>query len=103
MKLELKQALRKMGYRHMGKGVWGKPVAYHLLTVQVEKEKVRFTNYFKGVQDKVLVWESKVLDAEDYEASLKLGEYATRTDVGQPYHSSSFGFLTREEMFADML
>ncbi len=98
---ELKLALRQMGYRHMVKDVWGKPVGYHLLTVHVAKNgEVVLTNSFKGENGKIHVWNTYVLVDEHYLASLK---WAERESPAKMYHASTFEFLTPEELYADLL
>jgi hypothetical protein len=93
-------ALRQMGYRHMGKGVWGKPVGYHLLTVHTKAKAAVFTNHFKGAKDQPLVWNRHGLDPEDYLSSLKFAERGTRLNMAQP---SEYQFVTPDEQFADIL
>lgn len=103
MNTKLTTALRRMGYRHMGKGVWAKPVAYHLFTVRLVKDVPTFTNYFLGAKKKILVYDNHVISDKDggYEDSLKFAEYSTRTNVGSLGFNSDFGFLTKEDAIAD--
>lgn len=100
---ELTKALRLMGYRHMGNGIWGKPVGYHLLTVRMSDDEAHFSNHFKGVPGKVLLWSSHKLEVynKDYLDAIKVAEFSTRIDVG--LRPSSFEFLSREEQLSDLL
>lgn len=102
---EIKDALRGMGYRPMGRGVWGKPVAYHLLAVREGKEGLVLVNCFTGADpQKILTWDCHPLDITRLEESLRSSEYATRLNVGQPSQTTlSFAFLMPEERYADLL
>ena len=106
MDKKLQTAAQKMGYRHMGRGVWAKPVAHHLLTVHEVGGVAIFKNYFVGVQDQLLLWSAGDLKSSGsggYEAAIKDAEYGTRFNVGLPVRSSDFGFLTKVEMVEAML
>lgn len=100
MNAELKQALRSMGYRPLATGVWAKPIAYHLLVVKMHKGQAELENHFVGAGGQKLLWDRHTLSAENYTESIKLAEYATRTDI---YQQSDYQFILPEERFADIL
>lgn len=92
-------ALKRLGYRPMGKGAWGKPVAYHLFLVKDGK----WSNHFVGADGNHYVWSSKSLDPKDYESSIAFAEYETRTDVGGATVGSRFGFMTAADHWEGIL
>lgn len=106
MNEKLRQAMKRLGYRHMGKGAWGKPVAYHLFLIKMKGKVAEFTNYFRGANDKIYVFNSHTIEDTDnsggYEHSIKFAEYDTRTDVGGTGRSD-FGFITPEDVFSDLI
>jgi hypothetical protein len=105
---ELITAITRLGYRHMGKGCWGKPIAYHLcVVVSKDKEPPEWRNYFIGANKQMLIWQSRIVEpngteVKDYENYIKATEFASRYDVGQ-YLVTDFGFLTQEEYFKGVM
>lgn len=102
----LEKAMRRMGYRQMKKGIWGKPFGYHLLILNATKTPFVFQNWFKGVPKEPLLWDSCELNPsdKDYEEAIKRYEYSTKVDVGSPgINAVDFGFLTNEEVILEML
>ncbi len=100
---KFKRALTRMGYRHMGNEVWGKPVAFHLLIVFLDAGTLTMFNHFKGANNQVLLWDRHELDVDNLESSIKFAEYGTRVDVGQPSSGGDFSFITQKEMIESFL
>lgn len=95
---EMQQALRKMGYREMKVDVWGKPMGHTLSTYEFQKNL--FTQWFKGENDKMLVWTSETIpptaDGKQNIQNIKDWErYFCKFNVGNP--NAEFEFLTTQE------
>lgn len=92
-----------MGYRQLRKGVWAKPVAFHLFFF--ETDKMLWTNFFKGANDTMLVWNTETYKEKDWEVDgkpnfllfLKYTEQYTRIDTRNV--DSEFEFMTEEELY----
>lgn len=93
-------SLVRQGYRKLKAGYWAKPVGNNLFVVTVEKGGYKFTNYFYGMNDKLLVWDSKTIDEEEFESNLRYVERHTNINVGA-YHD--FSFISKEEYFNSVL
>lgn len=99
----LEGELIKMGYRQLREGVWAKPVAFHLFLF--EKDKMLWTNFFKGQNDTLLVWNTETYKEKDWEVDgkssfllfLKYTEQYTRIDTRNV--DSEFEFMTEEELY----
>ena len=100
MEPELKQALQKMGYRHMGNDIWGKPIAYHLLIVRMIDNKPTMVNHCMGIQNQLLIWDRQSLESDNYESSLKMAEFSTSKEV---VNGGDFGFLTTDQQISALL
>lgn len=90
--------LAKLGYRKMNNRLWGKPVGYQLFTVEVAAPKLRWTNHFKGADDKMHVWNSDEFETEDELKSLEASTKMVLNCVG-----TDFGFLTPTQQFNELL
>jgi len=98
------EILTSMGYRLLKPGVWAKPVAYHLFMFEVDKKL--WTNFFKGANEALCIWNSETYKEEDWVTDaggepdflyfLKYSEYNTRSDTS---NYSSFEFLTAKEVW----
>jgi hypothetical protein len=101
-KKDIKLALTKMGYRELEKNVWAKPIANHLFTYDLEKSE--WLNIFKGLTDKILVWNSHnfgVLENEaDFLRKLKMCE---STNISSGNEETNFEFLTVDDQLAEFL
>ena len=83
-----REALLSMCYREEKPGKWCKPVAFQLFVF--EEKTNTWTNWFKNIQDELVIWESKRLEADrDPLRELKEFETWTRTDL---YCSPASGF-----------
>lgn len=101
------EILIKMGYRTLKKGVWAKPVAFHLFLF--EMDKMLWTNFFKGNNNAMLVWNTETYKEEDWGVDgkpnfllfLKYTEQYTRIDTRNV--DSEFEFLTDQEIYSLIL
>ena len=82
-------ALISMGYRDMGKGAYGKPVAGEILLVRSETREI--TLVFRGASGQICVWNRSVLP-ENFEASDIIVEECGLMGRfrGEPYQGFSF-------------
>jgi len=95
--------LIKMGYRQLRKDVWAKPVAFHLFLF--EMDKMLWTNFFKGANDSMQIWNTETYIEKDWEVDgkssfllfLKYTEQYTRSDTRNV--DSEFEFMTEEELY----
>lgn len=98
-KKQIEIALNKMGYRHMDKDVWGKPIGNHIFTVNVKTGE--WLNLFKALTDETHIWESKLITVPDNEkdflSTLKM--YEQYTNISSGSNETNFEFLTIEEQF----
>jgi len=94
--------LVKMGYRSLKPKIWAKPVAFHLFLF--EEEKLLWTNFFKGVDGQMLIWNTETYKEKDWEVDgkeefllfLKYTEQYTRIDTRNV--DSEFEFLSIIEL-----
>jgi len=92
-----------MGYRELKNGIWAKPVAFHLFFF--EMDKMLWTNFFKGADNTMCVWNTETYKEKDWEVDgkeefllfLKYTEQYTKTDTRNV--DSEFEFLTDEELY----
>jgi hypothetical protein len=96
------QILKSMGYRFMKDNKWGKPVGWHLFVVEIDL--LRWTNWFIGNNQKLLIWDSETLEKsyhEDFMMFLKNCE--THTKIYTITNNSKFEFLNTQEQYELML
>lgn len=112
------RALMAMGYRRMAepeeslqfgtREYWGKPYVNTLLLVLIETNRVEFSCWFKGANEKRLLWNrheesfDNALQGADTPVAamvqwLKYHEGYTAREGGFQELPSSFEFLTRED------
>jgi hypothetical protein len=107
MNIELNTALKKLGYREMTKGIFGKTVAFHLLYVDTTADKPEMINWFVGAGDgKIAIWNKQSLElvqGSNYLDLIKSCECYTRFDVGLPQCPSKFEFLTSQQFLEEVL
>ena len=98
---KIKDALLKMGYRTMSPGVFGKPLGHTLITFEIDK--MLLTQWFTSPDGKPCIWNSEILNAEDdFLIQIKTIEtYGIRVGIGN--YSSSFEFLTPEQVMSGIL
>lgn len=91
-----------MGYRLMQAKTWGKPFGNTLITF--EEDRLEFTQWFKGSNDKVLRWNSEVItpgtDEENIITVKNFENYGCRTGLGSP--RDQFEFLTPQQIFEEL-
>lgn len=97
---ELIKALKRMGYRPMNNVIWGKPVGFHLFTIDLRKEPAEFVNNFKSMTTgKMLIWDThEITDMR----SIQAAEYSTHTRM-YSFEQIDFGFLTPEQNCEELL
>lgn len=77
--MTMREALLAMGYREQEAGKWLKPFGYQLFGYY--EPKLRWTNWLKGANGKILVYESHVYTSGEPLKVLKEWETFTRTDM----------------------
>jgi hypothetical protein len=106
-KEKIEQGLMKMGYRTLKPGIWAKPVAFHLFLF--EMDKMLWTNFFKGNNGQMLVWNTETYKQKDWEVDgkdefllfLKYTEQYARIDTRNV--DSEFEFMTDQEIYSLIL
>lgn len=102
-KEKAEQSLMKMGYRELKQGIWAKPVAFHLFLFEMDKRI--WTNFFKGAENTMCIWDSKTFEEVDwvvdgvpftFTSFLKYTEQYTKTDTRNV--DSEFEFVTDQEI-----
>lgn len=94
------QILKSMGYRLMypSKTKWGKPVGWHLFVVEIDL--LRWTNWFIGNNQQVLIWNSGTLETSDYtDFMMFLKHCETHTKINTISNNSQFEFLSLQEFY----
>ena len=77
---KMRAALLSMGYREAKPQTWLKPIGFQLFTY--EEKFQRWTNWFKGANGKMLIWDSHTTaDYDDPLRNVKEWEAFTRTDM----------------------
>jgi hypothetical protein len=96
-KHQIELALTKMGYRHMGKDVWAKPIGHHIFTFNLNKGE--WLNLFKALTDETHIWDSKSITVPDNEDDFlnTLKMYEQYTNISSGSNQTNFEFLTIEE------
>lgn len=89
--------LLSMGYRKMREEIYGKPMGYGLLLVDLAKMSVRFV--FKDKKDKLSTWDSADLSDDSFLQDLKSGETKCYRVLWE-CNKGDFGFVNTEEVFA---
>ena len=92
-----KEALISMGYRELQAGIWAKPIGWMLFTYDDDTKII--ANCFKGADDKMHSYDSKVYKTEPEQGLLgfiKLFEGYARTDVNV-HQNSEYQFITAEQ------
>ncbi len=101
---KFEEILIKMGYRALKSGVWAKPVAFQLFLF--EMDKMLWTNFFKGNDGVLCIWNSEFYKEKDWESDekpsfllfLKYTEQYTRIDIRNT--DSEFEFLSIAELIS---
>jgi len=101
---QIKKDLIKMGYRELKEGTWAKPVAFHLFLFELDK--MLWTNFFKGAEGSILIWNTETYKEKDWEVDgkqsflmfLKYTEQYTRIDTRN--ENSEFEFLSIAELIS---
>lgn len=90
---KMNAALISMGYRDMGKGAYGKPVAGEIFLFRTATREI--TLVFRGADGQIYVWNRSVLP-ENFEASHIITEECGLMERfrGDPYKGFSFISLT---------
>lgn len=99
LNIEMERVLRSMGYRPMKGGIWGKPIAYQILTAQIHEGEWELSNRFKGPNGKYHVWSRKTFTDVD---TLKNAEVEVIHIVLNGYYGD-FEFETAEDLFSALL
>lgn len=104
-----------MGYRRMAepdtslqfgtREYWGKPFANSLIVITVETKRVEYCCWFKGANDKMLVWDRQEATLDDalaraatpVEAMVNWLKYHERYHFKSIATVSEFHFLTRDD------
>lgn len=102
METNYEKDLQSMGYRLMGIKKWGKPVGFHLFVVEIDL--LRWTNWFKGNNEKLLIWDSNTLENSDYKDFLLfLKSCESLTKIYNNNSNSKFEFLSTKEYLETIL
>jgi hypothetical protein len=96
-------AVKLMGYRRLGTIVrWAKPLGYSLLVIDVEK--LRFLQYYKGVDGKIHCWTERELSGEtEEELVTKIQECENQEARLELPEGGSFSFLDLAQQAEEFL
>jgi len=87
--------LKRMGYRKMNAEIWGKPFSYQLLLAKQDSSGWKVSNYFKGADGKIHIWDTA--EFTDLESLMSV-ETSIIYIVGGGL-VGDFSFLNPEDMF----
>lgn len=98
MNSNLEKALLNMGYRKLKASKWGKPVGFHFLLYEEDKDII--SNWFQGKDDgKHHIWnEGHILADTEEEMIILIKSFEASTRLNMTNYDTKFEFLTIEQL-----